>query len=65
MNSTEKKEGAFYVWTKKEIDAVLALVPCEGKTDLSLATVFSSYFNVKEEGNVPPYTVGAFIADCR
>ena len=38
-----KKEGAFYVWSKKEIETVL------GKKD---AEIFSDHFNVKESGNV-------------
>jgi uncharacterized protein YyaL (SSP411 family) len=40
---SEKKEGAFYVWDKKEIDAVLG-PPAE---------IFNFHYAVKAEGNVP------------
>jgi uncharacterized protein len=44
FNSTEKLEGAFYVFTQKEIDEVL-------KED---AQKFSKIFGVKQHGNVNP-----------
>jgi uncharacterized protein YyaL (SSP411 family) len=37
-------EGAFYVWTREEIDKILG----------SDAEVFNSYFGVQAEGNIPP-----------
>ncbi|MEN3368924.1 MAG: hypothetical protein V7609_1067 [Verrucomicrobiota bacterium] len=40
----KKREGAFYVWSKAEIDAALG----------SNADVFNLHFTVKTEGNVPP-----------
>jgi uncharacterized protein YyaL (SSP411 family) len=40
----EKKEGAFYVWSKAEIDAALGLS----------AEIFNYHYGVKAEGNVPP-----------
>jgi uncharacterized protein len=42
-NATEKKEGAFYVWTETEINAVLS-------PDESL--VFRRYYGVEKAGNV-------------
>jgi uncharacterized protein len=39
-----KKEGAFYVWTKDEIDAALG----------PSAEIFNFHYAVKAEGNVPP-----------
>ena len=40
---SNKKEGAFYVWSKEEIDAALG----------SSAEIFSFHYNVKPSGNVP------------
>jgi uncharacterized protein len=37
-------EGAFYIWSKEELDAALG----------SSATVFNYHYGVKPEGNVPP-----------
>ncbi|KAF2016719.1 hypothetical protein BU24DRAFT_346269 [Aaosphaeria arxii CBS 175.79] len=41
----EKREGAFYVWTLKEFQAIL------GERD---ADIVARYYNVKDEGNVSP-----------
>ncbi|KAF1961549.1 hypothetical protein CC80DRAFT_543891 [Byssothecium circinans] len=41
----EKREGAFYVWTLKEFQAIL------GDRD---ADILARYYNVKDEGNVSP-----------
>src|SRR6202162_5852631 len=41
---SRKSEGAFYVWTKKELDAVLG----------SSAEIFNYHYGVKPDGNVPP-----------
>jgi uncharacterized protein YyaL (SSP411 family) len=42
--SLQKSEGAFYVWTKKELDAVLG----------SSAEIFNFHYGVQPDGNVPP-----------
>jgi uncharacterized protein YyaL (SSP411 family) len=42
---SEKREGAFYVWTMKEFQAVL------GDRD---AGILAKYYNVQENGNVEP-----------
>ncbi|OJD31859.1 uncharacterized protein BKCO1_4400078 [Diplodia corticola] len=44
-NDKEKREGAFYVWTRKEFKTIL------GEKD---AEVCCRYFNVRENGNVSP-----------
>ncbi|KAK0639984.1 Spermatogenesis-associated protein 20 [Lasiodiplodia hormozganensis] len=44
-NDKEKREGAFYVWTRKEFKTIL------GEKD---AEVCGRYFNVRENGNVSP-----------
>ena len=53
--STEKKEGAFYVWEKHEIEEIL------GDTKLSngqlVSKLFSVRYGVKPDGNVDPYQV--------
>ena len=41
----EKREGAFYVWTLREFQAIL------GDRD---ADILARYYNVKDEGNVSP-----------
>ncbi len=40
----KKREGAFYVWDRKEVDAVLG----------PSAEIFNFHYAVKAEGNVPP-----------
>ena len=47
----KKEEGAFYVWTKREIDATLP--PEEAK-------VFNRFFGIEEEGNVTADPHGVF-----
>ncbi|KAI9840921.1 MAG: hypothetical protein M1838_003858 [Thelocarpon superellum] len=42
---TEKREGAFYLWTRKEFDQVL------GERE---AEVCAKFWNVQRHGNVPP-----------
>ncbi|KAK7533594.1 Six-hairpin glycosidase-like protein [Phyllosticta citricarpa] len=44
-NDKEKREGAFYVWTRKEFKTIL------GERD---AEVCAKYYNVRENGNVSP-----------
>jgi hypothetical protein len=47
----EKEEGAFYVWTKAEIDGVL---------DASAANIFDYYYRVADEGNALRDPQGTF-----
>jgi len=42
---SEKREGAFYVWTKREIQSVLGS---------EAEPILSAFFNVKNDGNVAP-----------
>ncbi|KAI4503518.1 hypothetical protein M0802_001740 [Mischocyttarus mexicanus] len=51
--STEKKEGAFYVWTYDEINTHLAQEVAD-KKGLKLSEVFCFHFTVKPKGNVSP-----------
>ena len=44
-NDTEKREGAFYVWTKDELQSIL------GERD---AGVVGQFYNVRDKGNVAP-----------
>nr|XP_018915156.1 PREDICTED: spermatogenesis-associated protein 20 [Bemisia tabaci] len=48
----EKKEGAFCVWTYKDIEKLLSK-PSLSKPDLLLKDVFIDYFTVKPTGNSP------------
>lgn len=50
-NHKEKKEGAFYLWSKDEIESIL------GKEQSQL---FSYYFGVKDGGNAPQDPFGEF-----
>jgi len=40
----QKSEGAFYIWSKKELDAALG----------SCAEIFNFHYGVQPDGNVPP-----------
>ncbi|KAG7491692.1 hypothetical protein MATL_G00006850 [Megalops atlanticus] len=52
--STEKREGAFCVWTAGEIRDLLG-EPVEGATGgASQADIFMHHYGVKEQGNVDP-----------
>ncbi|XP_077044316.1 spermatogenesis-associated protein 20 isoform X5 [Agelaius phoeniceus] len=52
--STEKREGAFCVWTAKELRALLP-DPVEGATEgTTLGDVFMHHYGVEEAGNVDP-----------
>ncbi|ESP03781.1 hypothetical protein LOTGIDRAFT_156342 [Lottia gigantea] len=53
-DATEKTEGAYYTWTKEEIDHLLSGT-VEGHDNLNLSEIFCWYFNVKDDGNVDPY----------
>jgi uncharacterized protein YyaL (SSP411 family) len=53
--STEKKEGAFYVWEKHEIDGILSdMKLSNGK---SVSELFCGRYGVRPDGNVDPYQV--------
>lgn len=49
-DATEKREGAFYVWTMEEIERHLDK-KLPGR-DTKLSEIFSYHFNVKNDGNV-------------
>uniref|UniRef100_A0A146KV46 Spermatogenesis-associated protein 20 n=1 Tax=Lygus hesperus TaxID=30085 RepID=A0A146KV46_LYGHE len=51
--SSAKKEGAFYVWTHKEIVSLLDR-PLASKPDLKLFEVFCEHYHVLPHGNVNP-----------
>uniref|UniRef100_A0A8C3N9T8 Spermatogenesis-associated protein 20-like TRX domain-containing protein n=1 Tax=Geospiza parvula TaxID=87175 RepID=A0A8C3N9T8_GEOPR len=52
--SREKREGAFCVWTAKELQALLP-DPVEGATEgTTLGDVFMHHYGVEEAGNVDP-----------
>ncbi len=53
-DSTAKKEGAFCVWTKEELDALLPKDKVKEGSDKTKAELFCKLFNVKEGGNVNP-----------
>lgn len=53
-NATHKKEGAFCVWTQKEIKTYLGRTLNEN-CNITLADIFCRYYNVLLKGNVDPY----------
>lgn len=55
-NSSEKKEGAFYVWTHEEIKNLLKETVPE-RPEVTHADVFSFHYEVKPQGNVSPNKV--------
>ena len=54
--SEHKKEGAFCVWTKEEITTILG-DPLPNDSSKTLADLFSSHYDVQEDGNVNTYQV--------
>ncbi|KAJ8318185.1 hypothetical protein KUTeg_003276 [Tegillarca granosa] len=51
--ATEKKEGAFCVWTFDDINTILS-ENVENNPELKMADVFCYHFGVEEDGNVDP-----------
>ncbi|XP_078081451.1 spermatogenesis-associated protein 20 isoform X2 [Mustelus asterias] len=52
--STEKKEGAFCVWTGQEIQQVLPDPISDATQNITMADVFAYHYGVKGNGNVDP-----------
>ncbi|XP_053367926.1 spermatogenesis-associated protein 20 [Clarias gariepinus] len=52
--SSEKKEGAFCVWTAAEIRKLLSNTVEEAKGRATQADIFMHHYGVKEQGNVQP-----------
>ncbi|XP_063446379.1 spermatogenesis-associated protein 20-like isoform X1 [Mytilus trossulus] len=52
-DTSEKKEGAFCVWTYEEIQSLLK-EPVEDKPDIKMADIFCFHYDIKEDGNVDP-----------
>jgi uncharacterized protein YyaL (SSP411 family) len=50
-DSTEKKEGAFCVWTFNEIQKIFG-ASVDGSTSVKLVDVFACHYNVVQDGNV-------------
>jgi uncharacterized protein YyaL (SSP411 family) len=50
--SSKKVEGAFYAWTKDEIENVLGDFAPGGNENITLDEVFCETYSVKENGNV-------------
>ncbi|XP_061611867.1 spermatogenesis-associated protein 20 isoform X2 [Phyllopteryx taeniolatus] len=51
---SEKREGAFCVWTASEVRQLLADVAVGASGPTTLADVFMHHYGVKEQGNVAP-----------
>lgn len=58
-DASEKREGAFYVWTYDEIESVLSQ-PLESNENIRLSEVFSHHYNIRKNGNVDPQNVSEF-----
>lgn len=59
-SATEKKEGAFCVWTEEEVRSLLDQ-PVEGCEAVTLADLFCHYYGVQADGNVNPLQVNIFL----
>ncbi|VDK67335.1 unnamed protein product [Litomosoides sigmodontis] len=55
FNSVKKREGAYYVWTEKEIDEAIGNKSINGIEGLTYAEVFKMYYDIKPSGNVPQH----------
>lgn len=55
--ATKKCEGAFYVWTKPQIEDVLGDRPAQHNENVCLDEIVCDVFGVKDEGNVSPSSV--------
>ena len=51
----QKKEGAFCVWTHKEVTTLLSQQ--EFGSCKNVAELFCAYYGIKENGNVDPHQV--------
>lgn len=51
--AVKKREGAFYVWSQKEIEDVLGDRPSRYNENICLDEIACAVFDVHEEGNVP------------
>ena len=54
--SQQKKEGAFCVWTQREISSLLSS-PLPSSPSSTLADIFCHHYGVKAGGNVPSHKV--------
>ncbi|KAF4518086.1 hypothetical protein B566_EDAN007787 [Ephemera danica] len=55
FDSTEKKEGAFCVWTYEEVDALLGNLRAAEDSPITLAELAAYHYDIKPNGNVNPY----------
>ncbi|XP_046456070.1 spermatogenesis-associated protein 20-like isoform X2 [Daphnia pulex] len=55
--SDEKREGAFCVWSHKEIQSVLASQPAPSQVgpDVTVSDIVCYHFDIRPSGNVDPY----------
>lgn len=58
-DATEKREGAFCVWTYERVQELLNQ-PVASKAEVNLADVFCYHYGVKSGGNVDPHQVANF-----
>lgn len=59
----EKREGAFCVWSHKEIQSVLASQPAPSQVgpDVTVSDIVCYHFDIRPSGNVDPYQVRLFL----
>lgn len=55
-SSVQKKEGAFCVWTEREISSLLSS-SLPSSSSFTLADLFCHHYGVKASGNVPSHKV--------
>ena len=56
FDSTSKKEGAFCVFTKQQLEECLS-AKVQGHSDVTWSDVFCFHYDVKEGGNTDPAQV--------
>jgi hypothetical protein len=57
--SVDKREGAFCVWTHKEIHSLLASQPAPSEVGpgVTVSDIVCYHFDIRPNGNVDPYQV--------
>jgi len=58
--SKKKREGAFCVWTKTEVERVLGDRPARHNENVCLDEIVCAAFGIRDEGNVPSLLLFVF-----
>lgn len=61
QSARKKKEGAFYVWTQREVEQILGDRPCRNNENICLDEIVCAVFDIHDDGNVPHSAVSSFL----